>query len=294
MAATRSTENGARRLGRKDRLIQLLAVLLACSILTHVWLANLRVPTSPAVGQQINPPTRWKQTVQKHFRVSTYNIHRGKGTDGVRDLHRTAEVVRASDIVALNEVAGPSLVGSDQAKQLGKMLDAGWLFAPNQRRWYTDHFGNGLLSRFEVKRWYTEQLFYDSKKSRSRENLLVAELVLNGRPVTVLATHLDRGPIRKEQLRYVLERFKQYDFGVLLGDLNTPPDDPQLVELFADPNNVNAIKAALGDCDSPHRIDWIITRGFDVLAGSAGPPGVSDHPYFWVDIAFKESPVVSK
>ncbi len=270
----------------KDRL---LAFLLLCSLLAHLWTASLIAPVSPAIGYQIKPPTNWRESNPLSFRVATYNIHRGKGVDGIRDIKRTAEVLRNADIVSLNEVAGPTFFRApDQAQQIGQMLNMGWLFAPNQRRWYRDYFGNGFLSRFQIKSWYREQLVHDKIKSHSYRNLVTAKLLLNGFAVTILSTHLDRGPIREEQLRYVLEKFKSCEFGILLGDLNTTNGDPQLVELFKDTNNLDAIKIALGDADKKGRIDWIITRGFNVVDGGFTPVGVSDHPYFWVEIEFKK------
>jgi len=270
---------------RKNLVIKLLAALLACSLVAHIWLADRRVPVSPALGYEINQPAPWKNAQQPYLRVATYNIHHGKGTDGTTDLNRTALALHDADIIALNEVAGPSLFSSsDQAQKLGRLLKTGWLFAPNQRRWYHDYFGNGLLSRYKVTRWYREQLVYDSYKSDSHRNLLTAQLSFAGRDIAVLVTHLDRGSIRDEQLRYVLDKFRHYPFAILLGDLNTSSSDGQLVELLGDPNNVDAIAVLLGQADQEGRIDWIITRGFKVVTGGIYPVGVSDHPCYWVEL----------
>ncbi|MBN1361964.1 MAG: endonuclease/exonuclease/phosphatase family protein [Sedimentisphaerales bacterium] len=247
--------------------------------------ANRRTPVEPQSGTGVHRPEGSKPVVQARFRVATYNIHRGKGTDGVRDLDRTADVLREADLVGLNEVGGPAFPGgSDQARQLGEALKIGWLFAPNQRRWYMYHFGNGLLSRPAVGPWTSEPLVYHEDRSRSHRNLLTASIAAGPQPVTVMVTHLDRGEIRPDQLSDVLVEFREHEPAILMGDFNTDATDPLLIELFADSNNVDAIGAALGDADQPGRIDWIITRGMTVLSGGMEPVGVSDHPCYWVDV----------
>jgi endonuclease/exonuclease/phosphatase family metal-dependent hydrolase len=216
--------------------------------------------------------------------VATYNIHRGKGTDGVRDLGRTAKVLADADVVGLNEVAGPTLPGQrDQAGRLGGELGIGWLFAPSQRRWHMYHFGNGLLSRLAVGRWTIEPLIHD-KTAHSHRNVLTAEIMVGPQPVTVLITHIARNAIHPTQLRDVLTEFRKHTPAILIGDLNTTADHPLLINFFADSDNVDAIGVALAEADSSGRIDWIITRGMRVLAGGMEPTGVSDHPCYWVDV----------
>lgn len=263
---------------------KLLAVLLVLGAGLYLAYAGRRTPVGPQQGTGVSWPDDCRPVANTRFRVATYNIHRGKGTDGVRDLGRTAEVLREADVVGLNEVGGPALPGlNDQAEQLGRELEVGWLFAPNQRRWHTYHFGNGLLSRLAVGAWTSEPLAYDSVKSHSHRNLLTVRIMSEPRPVTVMVTHLDRGEIRPTQLKYVLAQFQTHEPAILMGDFNSDTDDPLLVDFFTDSNNVDAIKIALGEADAG-RIDWIITRGMSVLSGGMEPVGVSDHPCYWVDL----------
>ena len=266
---------------RRLRWIAPLALVLAIFIV-H---GNRRTPVEAQSGTGITWPAYLQPETKATITVATYNIHRGKGIDGARDLERTAMVLKGADVVGLNEVGGPALPGKDdQAEQLGKMLQAGWLFAPNQRRWYMDHFGNGLLSRLPVEEWTSEPLVYNAKTSRSHRNLLTAEILVEDRPVTVMITHLDRGPIRSAQLEDVLDEFETHSPAILMGDFNTNAADPLLIDFFADSNNVDAIKVALGRADQDGRIDWIITRGLTVLSGGMEPVGVSDHPCYRVDV----------
>ena len=43
------------------------------------------------------------------------------------------------------------------------------------------------------------------------------------------------------------------------------------------------ISRVLGD-EAPRRIDWIITRGFEVIGGGVHPAGESDHPCYWAEL----------
>jgi len=263
----------------------IVSMLLLLSLLLHIWIAGQTHPVAPAIGDRIHPPTRWGDSRVTRFRVATYNIHRGKGLDGVRNLQRTATVLKDADIIGINEAAGPSALGDpNQVAQLADILDMGWLFAANQYRWYRRYFGNGLLSRFEVTRWFNEPLIYSEASGRGLRNMITAQIPLGGKTITVMVTHLDRSPIRDQQLRYVIREFNQYRRAILMGDLNTSGDNPQLQGLIKDHNAIDAIDAALGDEQPKAKGDWIITRGFRVLDGGMIPAGVSDHPYFWVDL----------
>src|ERR1700674_4525771 len=67
------------------------------------------------------------QTVPRTFRVLTYNIHHGQGTDGRFDLSRLAGVMKRvqPDVVALQEVdRGTERSGGvDQLAELERLTD---------------------------------------------------------------------------------------------------------------------------------------------------------------------------
>ena len=270
------------------RTNRLLFILLVISVLLHIWIADFRHASAPEAGTYITAPPQWKDSNVKKFRVSTYNIRRAKGEDGVRDISRSAGVIRGADIVGLNELSGTLFYDlNNQAQQLGELLEMGWLFAPTEHRWYQDYFGNGLLSRFPVSRWIREPLLAGVAESRHLRNMITATIQINGTPVTIMITHLDRGDIREQQVHFVLQRFELQSGPVsLMGDLNTTPDNTQLTKLFLNPDNVDAVQLALGNQLSKRRLDWIITRGFRVIRGGMIPGGISDHPNFWVDLEF--------
>jgi endonuclease/exonuclease/phosphatase family metal-dependent hydrolase len=273
------------RTGRVRRGRNLAILVLALCIVFYTASASRRIPVEPQRGIGISWPHGTDPMPKTCFRVATYNIHRGKGSDGVRDLRRTADVLRDADLVGLNEVGGPAFwERADQVEQLADILQTGWHFAPNEYRWHRPHFGDGLLSRLAVARWTSVPLDYDEARSHNYRSLLTAEFVAGGRPITFMVTHLDRGPIRSVQLRHTLGEFAAHTRAVLVGDLNTRAADPILAAFFGDANNVDAVAQVLGATDSPDRVDWIITRGMKVLSGGMEPNGVSDHPCYWVDV----------
>jgi endonuclease/exonuclease/phosphatase family metal-dependent hydrolase len=258
-------------------------LLFITSIGLNVWQAGLRQPLSPSVGNSINSDVKAKDVNKTSFRIATYNIRGGKGLDEVRDINRTATALNKFDIIALNEVRKNPLSLSSQAEELGDILGMGWLFLPNQKRYYREHYGNGFLSIFDVTYFYREQLIYDREKSHSHRNLTTIQFEFNGKLITLLLTHLDRGPIRDEQLSYVIQKFKHYDHCILIGDLNTARNDLQLTDLLDDRNIKDAINVALGPNDM-NRVDWIIVKGFNIIDGGFEPEGISDHPLFWVEL----------
>ena len=85
------------------------------------------------------------------LRVATYNIHRGRGSDGRLDLARTADLVLSlnADLIALQEVETPALMAARAF--LERVSAAGYqpLLGPTIRNERHD-YGNVLLSRLPL------------------------------------------------------------------------------------------------------------------------------------------------
>lgn len=225
-------------------------------------------------------PSSQQARTSKILQVATYNIHGAKGTDGVRDLSRTAHAIRGADIIALQEVH--TSWRSNQAQQLAKTLELGHLFIPTLRRWFRDYRGNGLLTRFRVKHWQTHLL--PNVAGHRYRAYSIAEVVLENATLSILFTHLHTRHGREHQLKIVLDHFGSLPLpAILMGDLNTTHDDPTFIQhLPADA--IDGIGNALGPQDSPERIDWILARGLDVNGGGYVGRGASDHPYYWIEL----------
>lgn len=266
------------------RAIRRIGILLfLASIGLNVWHAAVRRPLPPVAGNSINSAVKAKDLNKTSFRIATYNVQGGKGVDEVRDINRTATALHGFDVVALNEVRKTTFSLSSQAEKLGDILDMGWLFLPNQTRCFREDYGNGFLSVFDITHFYREQLIYDKERSQTHRNLTTIQFEFDGRLITLLLTHLDCGPIRDEQLSHVIQKFRQYDHCIVIGDLNSGRSDPQLQCLLGQRNIKDAINVALGSNDV-FRVDWIIVKGFNVIDGGFKPTGISDHPLFWVEL----------
>lgn len=276
--------------GWKFRLLLIVTVVL---VATLYHFGKQRTPVAPAKGEFINATVELTDTYSDWIRVATYNIRRGKNINGKRDLKHTANVIGKVDIIGLNEVRGPFLLDQrNQAEQLGQQLGMGWLFAPIQNEWFKHYLGNALLSRVKVNLWETQPLltqYYAANNTANGKfrNLITAHTVINAKKVVILVTHLDRGAIKEYQIKTILAEFNRYNRVILIGDLNTGRNTPLLSELLNSRDATDCIHQALKDSDDKCRVDWIITRGFDIISGGSKPTGVSDHPYYWVDLKLK-------
>lgn len=267
----------------------IVTLLFILSISLNVWQVMMKRPLSPNAGNRINFEIKAKDINKSTFRIATYNIRSGKGLDGIRNIKRTASILNGFDIIALNEVKGETLLShSSQAEKLGEMLDMGWLFLPNQERYYKEYYGNGLLSSFDVTYWYREQLIYDTKRCNNHRNLTTIQFNFNNKLVTLLLTHLDLRAIRGAQLSYVINKFKKHNHCILIGDLNSSRRDLQLIDLLGEKNTIDAINVALGSNDTLGRVDWIIVKGFNVIDGGYVPKGISDHRLYWVELEINQ------
>lgn len=248
-----------------------------------VWHASLRIPCGPAEGTSLAQPEFTRPATGETLRMATYNIHGGKGLDGVRDLGRIAEGLREMDVVGLQEAHGPFFLPKpDNAEELGRELRLGWLFAPSVRQWHHYDYGNGLLSRAAVKHWRRVPL--ERTTGNSYHNYLEAEVEHRGQTLHLIVTHIHRRDDRERQLqlRTVIERFLELPApAVLMGDLNTRASDPQLAELLARPDVRDVLS---GREVQAERIDWILTRGLRTCSAGTTEVGPSDHPMVWAEV----------
>lgn len=214
------------------------------------------------------------------LRVGTFNIHSGRGRDRQFNLARTAAVFSAPlDVIGLNEVRGAwdQSLGSDQAAQLGQLLGMRSIFLPTERRWWHDHFGNGLLTRIPLMQ--VQRIPLVCTRGKAYRCATLAQFELHTQTVQLLSVHVDSQSDREHQLRTIISLFMGLQApAVLIGDLNSPPDDPQMIELLNRPDVVNPLKDALPDKRGRQHIDWILARGFQSRSGQLIENDASDHP----------------
>jgi endonuclease/exonuclease/phosphatase family metal-dependent hydrolase len=238
------------------------------------------------------------------LRVMTYNIRSGNG-----NLAGTADAIRAHspDVVALQEVDVHWAERSnfvDQASTLGETLGMQVRFA----RIYQlagarsedppREFGVALLSRFPILDW---TIHFITRLSTQEENpqpaplpgFLEAKLDIRGTAVRVFDTHLDYRAdprVRQQQVSEMLAYIGEPSAPTLLfGDLNAPPDAPEiqpLLERLHDAWPASAGPGLTDPADVPRkRIDYVlVSRHFRVRGATVPVTLASDHRPVVVDL----------
>ena len=262
-------------------------MLAGCVLAAFAAIGADRVPPDTTRELNLSGEAVAESLPGPRFRIGTYNIHGGKGREGAsRDLSRTRDTLAEvqCDIVGLNEVHGYLWPRSprNQAAALGEQLGLAAAFAPTERRYWHGHFGNALLSRVACSPIHVTLL--PCSQGFGFRNCVLTRAEISGVPVSILATHVDRVEDRPVQLRHALDLFLSLQPpAVLIGDLNCDIDDPQLAALMQQPDVVDAVAA--GGAELPaRRIDWIFTRGLQVVGSGVLDHGASDHPLMWAEL----------
>lgn len=185
-----------------------------------------------------------RDTVPSALTVMTYNIRQGRDVDGVLDLARTAQVIRAQrpDLVALQEVGRHWSAESefrDQPAELEARLEMQCVFGANLDRDPTEpraprrQYGTAVLSAWPVHASQNILLPRASAENEQR-GLLVVDVDLDGAPFRLLDTHLSvSADDRRLQVEAILAQAPEAAVPqALLGDLNATPAAPELRPLF--------------------------------------------------------------
>lgn len=176
--------------------------------------------------------------------VMTYNIHLGRDVDGVLDLDRIADVIRAQqpDLVALQEVGRHWSADSDfrdQPAVLARRLGMESVYGANidrdppapgaPRRQY----GTAILTAWPIVDSEHVLLPRVSTENEQR-GLLVLDVDVDGAPLRLSNAHLGVGADdRRVQVEALLAEAGKAMVGhALVGDFNAPPRAPELAPLF--------------------------------------------------------------
>jgi endonuclease/exonuclease/phosphatase family metal-dependent hydrolase len=221
------------------------------------------------------------------LRVATFNTHAGVGRDGIRDLGRTAEALNNLDLAALQEVRNPFLgIEGPQVADVAARLKMAWMFVPAERRWWHNHYGNALLTRFPLADYVRIPLPTPSRQ-RFRAALLT-NFEHWGRTVHVLTVHIDKDEEKDThniQLRTSFDLFLSLsEPAILLGDLNEFATHPEMVRVLSTPGVHNALADIPGPTVKKNPIDWIITRGLRTVRAEWITNPASDHPVARADL----------
>lgn len=268
------------------RIIALLTLPPVILIVILFVFRPLGVSQAPAKsGDHLNgvqPAERLGRT----FSIATQNIRSGRGVDEIRNLERIAGDLQRFDLVALNEVDANRR--GNQAESLARINEVGWLFFPREIRFGRPDNGNGLLSKLPIARWESTPLPHTA--GRGMRNVATVDAVVAGEAVRVILTHIDTRNDREAQLAQVIEMFlSAKPPAILLGDLNTRIDDPQIKKLLATPGVIEPLTASHTP-GPPNQIDWIFARGLSVRSAGFFDFGTSDHPVVFARFELPEKP----
>ncbi|MCD6204854.1 MAG: endonuclease/exonuclease/phosphatase family protein [Candidatus Marinimicrobia bacterium] len=184
-----------------------------------------------------NPEDQLKKIVYpSEFRIMTYNIHHGVGTDDLYSLSRIARIIRdySPHVVCLNEVDNQTerTYHDDQARILAAELGMEFTFGRNlslQGGWY----GNAILSKFPI--YFAENKILSNRDDQEPRGMLHAILMVNDKKLHIYTTHLSTDSLGSSaemtaMLNHVL------DWGldepvIIAGDMNLLPNTKPISEI---------------------------------------------------------------
>jgi endonuclease/exonuclease/phosphatase family metal-dependent hydrolase len=185
------------------------------------------------------------------IRVLQWNLHHGVGTDGNYDIDRIATwMARMNpDIIMLNEVEKNTYWGNeDQPARYKAMIQSKtgrtWYsaFAQEFGSWDSSGKGHLILSTFPIESIDRVLISYDRVISD-------AHIVVNGRTLSLLVTHLDpySQSIRLTQAREVISWAAAHpENRILTGDMNAWPDQSSIAELNTEYNDSWTVATSKG------------------------------------------------
>ena len=253
----------------------------------------------PVPGEIITPPVDRcdlqipiPESSAKAFTVATFNIHGGRGRDGICDLSRVAAVVYGADFVGMQEASSDNLGDGllDQPAVLAGLLGhpSFTLFTVEERALWDGGglFGNAFTTSLPVRQM--DKFALPSVEGKGPRGLgwvraAVGPDVIDFFIIHVALTSDVSGDIQSPQVEATLEtiakiRGRPPKPCVFMGDFNCYEDGtivPRLLEQF----NEVLLEAATPSRECTPRRDYIfVSRDLDVLTACLIPNDASDHP----------------
>lgn len=251
--------------------------LFALALLLASWPYTATGQEEPQEQITVAPPV--------YITVMTYNLHHCEGIDGVYDVKRIAVFMRqlGADIVLCQEVDREYSDRSRMERQpemLAEALGFHLFYGPNIGNTY----GNLILSRYPITS--AENISLPNPDDREPRGLIAAVIDVEGRPVTLLNTHLCAfsAANRDAQVTFLWAYVEKLDGPVLFGaDFNTRPSQ-QLKPLLDDGllTSSRAVVLGLGEGID----DILVSEGLRmrVQRGAVVENVYSDHPAFWIEV----------
>jgi endonuclease/exonuclease/phosphatase family metal-dependent hydrolase len=208
------------------------------------------------------------------LRILCYNIHYGQGNDGVYDLERLAEVIKAvkPDLVALQEVDVMVRRSGKvhQASKLGELCGLKTFYGPTQH-FEGGLYGNAILTNLPVSDVLIHPLPYTDATPElttyPRAAIAVTVTAPDGKPLRFISTHFQHNveTDRVNQSHAINELFAAEGDDlrtILAGDMNAIPGSEPVQVLEAKwQNAIDEAAAPTVPSQNPiSRIDYIFYR----------------------------------
>jgi len=246
--------------------------LVVSALVLAVLVAVLREPQPQIPAEQTN------------LRVVTYNLQQGYDAAGQRAYQQQLAEIQSlhPDVVGLQEtdVARFSGGNADLVRFIAEGLDMHVYYGPKT---VTGTFGIALLSRYPLEDPQTFFMYSVGEQTAA----IRAGITVNGKPLTILVTHLGNGgPILQQQ--QVLQELNGQKNIIAMGDFNFRPDTEQYALTAQQLDNAWVLSGSpLTEGIDPTRlIDHVfVSPGTIVRSAAYLNSPVSDHPGLVVDIA---------
>ena len=236
---------------------------------------------SCSAGRQ---PVIVAKTYPKRLLVMSYNIQGHASLLRSNHIEKVAEAIAEvkPDIICINELHRKTWQSRfrDHVVELQRLTGLNATFAPSYDQ-LGGEFGNGILTRGKILRTRIARL----PGAGEPRTMLAADVEIDGGIVTVYVTHLTaweklNRATRALQLQclaaHVRESRHPY---ILAGDLNAPPESPEIVAFRQD----STLQMAGNGAGATHRvmnlwIDYVFAdRGWKVISALPLDIGPSDH-----------------
>ena len=230
------------------------------------------------------PPRRFASTYPQHLTVMTFNIEGHASLMRTDHIEEIASTIRKynPDIVGVNEAHRGTWQSrfTDHAEQLHQLTGLNVAYGTSYRFLGGD-FGNAVLTRGDILSTDVHKL----PGTGEPRSLLETIIRINGGTVQFYVTHTSawggvNRAARRDQMRCINAHVQAsgHPF-ILTGDLNAPPESPEISEFLS----TNVLKFA-GDPAAPthkvmeQRLDYILTDpGWTIRSARVLDDGPSDH-----------------
>jgi endonuclease/exonuclease/phosphatase family metal-dependent hydrolase len=249
-------------------------------------------------------------TTASRLRVLAWNIERGGNWRDAAALIESHPALEKPDILLLSEMdLGVARTRNEHTTaELAKRLGMNYAYVveflelsayrtaevPTADPSEAGYHGNAILSRFPLQqvralRFPGIEAWYGSGEHRlGGRNAIFAEINVNGKTITLAATHLESGAldnaVRAQQVRWILEELDAHASGqrvIFGGDLNSPALFPAIrqiekagfnlsdANLLSEPTTQRKVNGRI-ERKGLH-IDYLAIRGLAVLKSATSP-----------------------